>query len=32
MAVELTVSKIGKGQRSDGSGNNEIDYKSLNAI
>jgi len=29
MAVELTVSKIGKGQTSDRLGHNEIDYNSL---
>jgi len=29
MAVELTVSKIGNGLRSDESGNNEMDYNSL---
>ena len=29
MAVGLTVSKIGKGQRSERSGYNEIDYNSL---
>jgi len=29
MAVELTVSKIGGGQRSTGSGHTEIDYNSL---
>ena len=26
MAVGLTVSKVGKGQRSEGSGHSEIDY------
>jgi len=30
VAVLLTVSKIGRGQRSKGSGHNEIDYSSLN--
>jgi len=29
MAVRLTVSKIGRGQMSEGSSHNEIDYNSL---
>ena len=29
MAIELTISKIDRGQRSDGSGHNEIDYNTV---
>ena len=32
MAIGLTVSKIGRGQRSDGSDHNEIDYNLLKVL